>query len=68
MAFWPEVRHSSLGESLAHQLSTVGLDDQTVYGFRALLYKGREKGKKEERERPAMATWREGGREREKEG
>ena len=36
-AFWLEVRHGSLGESLFHHSSTVGLDEQRVYGFRALL-------------------------------
>jgi hypothetical protein len=28
MAFWREVRRGSLGESLSHPSSTVGLDDQ----------------------------------------
>jgi hypothetical protein len=32
-----EGRQGSLGESLFHHSSTVGLDEQTVYGFRALL-------------------------------
>ena len=36
-AFQLEVRRGSLGESLFHHSSTVGLDEQTVYVFRALL-------------------------------
>ena len=67
--FWQEVRRSSLGESLSHHSSTVGLDEQRQ-SMVIELY-GRKAGRKTEgrkRERPAMATWREGGREREKEG
>ena len=29
IAFWREVKHGLLGESLSHRSSTAGLDDQT---------------------------------------
>jgi hypothetical protein len=59
-----EVRHGSLRESLFHCSSRIGLDDQRQ-SIVVELYrrKAGRKDKKVERERPAMATWREGGRE-----
>ena len=67
MAFWQEVRYGSLGESPSHRSSTVGLDEQRL-SMVLELYCRKAERKREGRERPAMATWREGGREREKEG
>ena len=64
-----EVRCSSLGESLSHHLSMVGLDKQRQSMVLELYCK--KAGRKREgrkRERTSMAKWREGGREREKEG
>jgi hypothetical protein len=40
------IKKGSIEESLSHHPITEGLDEQTVYGFRALLYKGKEKGEK----------------------
>jgi hypothetical protein len=68
-AFWWEVRYSSLGENLSHHSSIEGLDDQKQSMVLEIYYKkaGRKRdGKKGER--LAMATRREGGKEREKEG
>jgi hypothetical protein len=58
----------SLRESLSHRSSTVGLDEQTVYGLELYCRKAGRKREGRKREGPAIATWREGGREREKEG
>jgi hypothetical protein len=69
MAFWREVRQGSLGESLSHHSSMVGLDDQRQSVV--LEHYCREAGGKREgreREKPLMAMWREGGRKTEKEG
>ena len=69
--FWQEVRLSSLGESLSHCSSTAGFDDQRQSMVLELYCRkaGRKReDRKRERERPAMARWREGRREREKEG
>jgi hypothetical protein len=46
----------------------VGLDEQTVYGLELYCRKAGRKREGRKREGPAIATWREGGREREKEG
>jgi hypothetical protein len=67
-SFWWEVKRSLLGESLSHPLSTAGLDEQRQSMVSELYCRktgGREKVERE-RERLAMATWREGGRERRK--
>jgi hypothetical protein len=73
MAFWWEVRRGSLGESLSHHSSTVGLDEQRQSMVLELYCRkaGRKRERKREREREreggreAMVTWREGGRESE---
>ena len=69
-AFHLESRKGSLGESLSHHPSTVGLDEQRQ-SMVLELYCRKAGGKREERERKreraAMAKRREGGREREKE-
>jgi hypothetical protein len=58
-----------LGESLSHHSSTVGLDEQRQSMVLELYCrKAGERENVEEGERPAMAMWREGEREREKEG
>ena len=67
MAFWWEVRRGSLGESPSHHSSMAGLSDQRQTMVLELYCRKAER-KREGRERLAMATWREGGREREKEG
>jgi hypothetical protein len=65
-AFLQEFRHSSLGESLSHHSSTVGLDDQrqsiVLELYCRKVVKKRE-GRK--RERLTLDSWREGGRESE---
>jgi hypothetical protein len=67
MAFWWEVRLSSLGESLYSHSSMAGLDDQRQSTVLELYCRKTGRKEKVESERPAMATWRERGREREKE-
>jgi hypothetical protein len=68
-AFQWEVRHGSLGESLSQLLGMGVLDGQRL-SMVLELYCGKAERKREGRktERPAIATWREGEREREKEG
>jgi hypothetical protein len=69
-AFRCKVRHSSIGESLSHCSSKVGLDEQRQSMILGLYC--RKAGRKREgrkRERSAMATWRvERGGKGEKEG
>ena len=62
-AFWQEVRHGSLGESLSHSSSTAGLDEQRQ-SVVLDLYCRKAEGKKEGRakageflsSRPAWST------------
>ena len=64
------IRKGSLGESLSHCPSTVGLDEQRQ-SMVLELYCRKAGGKREgrrERERPVMAKRREWGKEREKKG
>jgi hypothetical protein len=53
MAFWWEVRRGSLGESLSHHSSTVGLDEQRQSMVLELYCRkaGRKRERKRERER-----------------
>jgi hypothetical protein len=67
-AFWWEVRHSSLGESLSHHSRMAGLDEQRQSMVLELYCRNAEREKIKERKGPAIVTWREGGREKEKEG
>jgi hypothetical protein len=63
MAFWLEVRHGLLGESLSHHSSKVVLDDQRqsmVLDIYCRKTGVKREGKK--KERVAMAMWREGGK------
>jgi hypothetical protein len=62
------VRLSSLGKSLSHHSNTAGLDDQRQPVVLELYCRKAGEKEKIERERLAMSTWREGGKEREKEG
>jgi hypothetical protein len=63
------VRSSSLGESLFHHSSTAGLDEQRQsVGLELYCRKAGRRREGRKRERPAMNTWREEEREREKEG
>jgi hypothetical protein len=62
-AFWQEGRRGSLGESLFHCLNTVGLDEQRHAIVFELYCRKVERKREGKRERPAMAMWREGGRE-----
>ena len=59
---------SSLAESLSHRSSTVGLDEQRQSMVLELYCRKAGGREKVERERLAMAMWREEGREREEEG
>jgi hypothetical protein len=56
-AFWQKFRGGSLGESLSHHSSTVGLDEQRQSMVLELIVERQGEGEKVERERPAMATW-----------
>ena len=70
-AFLWEVICGSLGESLSHLSSTVGLDEQRQYMVLELYCRkagGKREVRERERERPAMATLREGERKRVNEG
>lgn len=69
MAFWWEVRRGSLGESLSHHSSTVGLDGQRQSMVLKLYYRkaGEREKVKVERERDQSWARGEKGGERERE-